>query len=92
MDEFLGTPFYVAPEIHERRYTQACDYWSIGVITYILLAGYPPFNGQNEHEIKNKIQTCSYEFIDEDWSAISKEAKDFIEKLLNPVEKRRMTP
>jgi calcium-dependent protein kinase len=45
----------VAPEILQNNYTLACDYWSIGVITYILLAGYPPFTGANEVEIYAKI-------------------------------------
>lgn len=72
MNEILGTPFYVAPEILSKSYTLACDYWSIGVIAYILLAGYPPFTGANEVEINGKIQTCNYQFIDEDWAGVSK--------------------
>ena len=55
MNEVLGTPFYVAPEILSKSYTLACDYWSIGVIAYILLAGYPPFSGNTENEIYAKI-------------------------------------
>ena len=40
----IGTPYYVSPEILEGRYDNSCDMWSIGVITYIMLCGYPPFN------------------------------------------------
>ena len=92
MKEILGTPFYVSPDILLKEYTLACDYWSIGVIAYILLAGYPPFSGSTEKEIYSKILTCNYQFNIEDWKGISKESQNFIEKLLHPIASKRMTP
>ena len=45
MTELCGTPAYVAPEIiKKQRYGLEVDMWSCGVIVYILLAGYPPFD------------------------------------------------
>eukprot|EP00931_Biecheleriopsis_adriatica_P101743 TRINITY_DN76822_c0_g1_i1.p1 TRINITY_DN76822_c0_g1~~TRINITY_DN76822_c0_g1_i1.p1 ORF type:complete len:424 (-),score=96.66 TRINITY_DN76822_c0_g1_i1:13-1245(-) len=41
MNEQVSTPFYAAPQIFESRYTQACDVWSLGVMLYVLLLGYP---------------------------------------------------
>ena len=74
MTEKMGSPFYVAPEVLDSKYTKACDYWSIGVIAFILLAGFPPFNGENENIVYAKIQTCDYNFEHAAWKKISKQA------------------
>lgn len=87
-----GTPGYVAPEIlHGVPYGTKSDMWSIGVITYILLGGYPPFIEQNQRELFKKIKKGQYEFHPEYWRTISPEAKDLISKLLTVDPSRRMT-
>lgn len=79
-----GTPGYVAPEIlHGVPYGTKADMWSLGVITYILLGGYPPFIEQNQRELFKKIKKGQYEFHVEYWANISREAKDLIAGLLN---------
>ena len=87
----IGTPYYVSPEILEGKYDMSCDMWSVGIITYIMLFGYPPFNGKTEQQLFNKIMTCDYSFCEKDWSHISEDAQDFIKKLLSPNPKTRMT-
>jgi serine/threonine protein kinase len=85
-----GTPGYVAPEILSTQlYGKSVDMWSIGVITYILLGGYPPFHDDNQKALFKKIKNAEYEFHEEYWSEVSDEAKDLIRHLLkiNPVER-----
>lgn len=87
-----GTPTYVAPEILKNiPHDIACDMWSVGVIIYVLLVGYPPFMEDNQQELFRKIRAGSYEFYEEDWVKISDEAKDLIEQLLVVDPKRRMS-
>lgn len=87
-----GTPGYVAPEIlHGVPYGTKADMWSIGVIAYILLGGYPPFIEQNQRELFKKIKRGQYEFHPEYWGGISHEAKDMISRLLTVDPTRRMS-
>lgn len=65
--------------------------WSLGVITYILLGGYPPFIEQNQRELFRKIKQGQYEFHPEYWGSISPEAKDLIARLLTVNPDRRIT-
>ena len=60
----IGTPHYMAPEILTGKgYTYNVDLWSIGVITFILLGGYPPFNEENEQVLIKLILAGKYECI-----------------------------
>jgi len=78
----LGTPYYIAPEVLKRNYDEKCDVWSSGVIMYILLCGYPPFNGPNDKVIFQRVTEGKFIFPEEDWSGISKQAKDMIKRML----------
>jgi len=78
----VGTPYYIAPEVLGRNYDKGCDIWSIGVITYILLCGYPPFFGENDSQIFRAIMKGKFDFPDPDWTNISYQAKEFIRTLL----------
>eukprot|EP00347_Sterkiella_histriomuscorum_P024166 403332075 len=78
----IGTPYYVAPEVIQKQYNEKCDVWSCGVILYILLCGYPPFAARNQNEIYQKILKGTFSFTSQEWSSVSKLAKDFIKKLL----------
>jgi len=56
MNTKAGSCYYVAPEVLEGSYDYRCDIWSLGVILYILLVGYPPFNGPSNATIFQSIK------------------------------------
>lgn len=62
MNHKFGTPYYIAPEVLNRRYDEKCDVWSCGVIMYILLCGYPPFKGRTHKEIFARIKEGTFTF------------------------------
>jgi len=82
MNTKVGTPYYVAPEVLNREYTKSCDIWSIGVITYILLCGYPPFYGDTDTQIFESVRTGRFDFPSPEWDNISDNAKKFITSML----------
>uniref|UniRef100_A0A8B9PQF4 Calcium/calmodulin-dependent protein kinase type 1G n=1 Tax=Apteryx owenii TaxID=8824 RepID=A0A8B9PQF4_APTOW len=76
MSTACGTPGYVAPEVlTQKPYSKAVDCWSIGVITYILLCGYPPFYEETESKLFEKIKEGYYEFESPFWDDISESGK-----------------
>jgi len=111
----VGSAEFMAPEIVEAfiddteddfKYDKRCDLWSLGVMMYILLCGYPPFSGSCGNacgwaqggacdlcqlNLFNNIQDGKYEFHQREWGDISAEAKDLIEKLLVKTPKRRLS-
>lgn len=92
MNETCGTPGYVAPEILKLQgYDCKVDLWSIGVILYILLCGFPPFVDRDRGALYAKIKTGSFSFTSPHWDGISSRAKDCVEKLLEVYPKRRLS-
>ena len=94
------TPYYVAPQVLEAQkrqrenkarspyyYDKSCDIWSLGVIVYIMLCGYPPFYSEVPHQalsnrMKQKIMSADFDFPENDWKSVSPDAKDLIKKML----------
>lgn len=89
MQTKVGTPYYVAPEVLQRQYTKSCDVWSIGVITYILLCGYPPFYGDSDTQIFESVKVGKFDFPSPEWDTISDSAKDFVIQMLQKHPKDR---
>uniref|UniRef100_A0A3B4YPG1 non-specific serine/threonine protein kinase n=1 Tax=Seriola lalandi dorsalis TaxID=1841481 RepID=A0A3B4YPG1_SERLL len=90
------TPYYVAPEVlGPEKYDKSCDMWSLGVIMYILLCGFPPFYSNTGQAIspgmKQRIRLGQYEFPNPEWADVSEEAKQLIIQLLKTDPNERMT-
>jgi len=91
-NEPFGTLGYVAPEVLlQKPYGKAVDLWSIGIITYLLLSGSLPFDDPVEREVARQTIYESVEFCKPIWEKISKEAINFIERLLVKDPENRMT-
>ncbi|ESO09815.1 hypothetical protein HELRODRAFT_194983 [Helobdella robusta] len=89
-----GTPTYVAPEvISEVGYGLEVDVWSLGILTYILLCGYPPFSSDidDQDELFDQIQSGKYEFESPYWDHVTEEAKGLINDMLDIDPKKRLT-
>jgi len=89
--KFIGTSYYIAPDVLKESYDQKCDVWSCGVIMYILLCGYPPFNGNTNTEIYNSIKNNLPYFHGEDWKEITPEAIDLLQNMLNKNPSKRFS-
>jgi calcium-dependent protein kinase len=85
--EAVGTPYTVAPEVIRGSYDERCDVWAIGVITYLLLSGDPPFGGcggpESLMQVRSNILAGRFKFEPiEVWRIVSDDAKKFIRELL----------
>jgi len=93
MQTACGTPGYVAPEVlKNEKYGPAVDMWSIGVILYILLCGFPPFYHENTKQLYKQIKKGEYSFVKPYWTQISEDAKDLVSILLTVDPDKRATP
>eukprot|EP00439_Symbiodinium_sp_Y106_P063698 s1370_g9.t3 len=93
MNSAVGSLTYAAPEVLEAKekqgYTAACDLWSLGVVTYVMLCGKPPFWG-NYNEQLRRMKRETFPMSDATWQQISRPAKDLIRGLLRADPKQRM--
>jgi len=86
-----GTPYYVAPQVLAGKYDQSSDLWSLGVIMYVVLCGYPPFYGETDADVLAKVRLGNFSFNAADWKSISEDAKNLIRMLLKMNPRDRYT-
>ncbi|KAH2188860.1 hypothetical protein KXV88_008981 [Aspergillus fumigatus] len=95
-----GTPSYVAPEIlqesRRRRYTKAVDIWSLGVVLYICLCGFPPFSDElytreNPFTLAQQIKMGRFDYPSPYWDSVGDPALDLIDRMLTVDVEKRIT-
>ena len=86
-----GTPYYMAPEVLEGDYDNKCDVWSLGVLLYVLMSGYLPFQGQNRSEVFAKIKKAKFNFNHEEFKSCTPHVIGLIKRLLVIDPKKRLT-
>ena len=89
-NKYVGSSYYMAPEIIKRKYNEKCDLWSIGVILYILLTGRPPFDGNDDDEILSNVKKGTFDKHSYPYPLLSSQSKDLINKLLQYDPKKRI--
>ncbi|XP_033728113.1 LOW QUALITY PROTEIN: obscurin-like [Pecten maximus] len=87
-----GTPEFTSPEqVCNEVLSAATDIWSVGALAYLLVSGISAFQDRTDKDILSWVETCDWEFDDEGFELVSKEAKDFINKLLVLEPSERLT-
>jgi len=94
MTSAVGSFTYAAPEVilsqNVKSYTEACDLWSLGILTYVMLCGKPPFWG-NQHQHLRNAQAEKYPMSGDPWTNMNSNAKTFVRDLIRASPSKRMT-
>jgi len=86
----VGTAYYMSPEVLKGSYDKSCDLWAVGVVAFILLCGYPPFNGNTDEDIFAATRRGHFLCAGVAWMIKSDEAMDFVTCLLRRDPRKRM--
>jgi len=78
MKTICGTPYYMSPQVLDGRYDEKCDCWALGIMTYILIASKPPFNGKYKAELDHAIRQGMVRYP----HTMSRNARELISNLL----------
>ena len=90
MSGIIGTTYYCSPEVIDNLYREECDEWACGILMYILLTGYPPFDGDFEEEIFDKIKNKKVNLKCDELKKVSINCKNLINLLLQKDPEQRI--
>lgn len=85
MKTYCGTPYYMSPEVINKNYDEKSDCWAVGVLTYHLLTGQPPFDGRSIKQLRRRIRRGHVSYPD----YVTDNCKAFIKGLINVNPKAR---
>jgi len=90
MESIVGTSYYMAPEVvlSVNPYGHKCDVWSLGVLLYMMIAGFPPFSGRTDFDIMKKVRKGVCVYNDTDWGPYP-EVKRLVQSMLTVDPKKR---
>ncbi|GJP33190.1 hypothetical protein CLOM_g17749 [Closterium sp. NIES-68] len=91
LTEFVGTPYYIAPEVLAGSYGPEADIWSAGVVLYTLLCGAPPFFADTNEEIFDAIKGNPVKFKSARWKKVGSGAKDLLKGMLEKDPEKRLS-
>ena len=92
LNTIAGTLAYMAPEVITEHYDpKHCDIWSLGVLMYLMVSGYLPFQAENRNMIYKKIYNAQFHFNHQEFEKVSTEGKNLIRRMLTVDQKIRIT-
>ena len=89
--KLVGSSYYIAPEVLKKHYNEKCDVWSCGVIMYILLSARPPFGGEDDNEIMERVAIGKYDLESPPFNKLSRNSIDLIKRLLTMDPEQRIS-
>ena len=89
--KLVGSSYYIAPEVLKKHYNEKCDIWSCGVIMYILLSARPPFGGEDDNDIMERVSYGKYDLESPPFNKLSKNSLDLIQRLLTMDPEQRIS-
>lgn len=96
--QVVGTSYYVAPDVLKHKFNEAADMWSMGVVLFVMIFGFPPFYAETNAGIYKAIQKGFAPEVKRGYGAwfpeampVSAGAREFISKLLESDPAKRMT-
>jgi calcium-dependent protein kinase len=91
LETFVGTSYFIAPEVIAGAYSEKADIWSIGVMCFLMVVGYAPFRGRTPEEVIDNVRKAKINWNTLRWKEASKACLNFTKALLTVQEGKRLS-